>query len=229
MGNVVRELDGASDATLFKLMAASVKKPEAAQDALGELYQRQLDILYRRCSRFSRALGGEGGVRDLIQDTFVRAFDRADTYVPNEGIGPLRQRMRTTRWLVRIASRLFLDIRESQAREQELRLGEWYDRLAEEARTLSAHASEMDGEHPSAESQARCKLARDALADLLERDRYIVLVSLDWYDRRRVQPFQVPPDVIEAICEKYQITANYYRQIRVRAMKHLTGRLTKAA
>ncbi|MCW2901491.1 MAG: polymerase, sigma-24 subunit, subfamily [Streptosporangiaceae bacterium] len=227
MGNVVRELDGASDATLFRLMAASANKPGPAQAAFGEMYQRHLDAVYRRCRRFAPALGGAGGAQDLLQDTFVRAFERANTYVPNEGIGPLRERNLTMRWLAQIATRLFLDIREAQIRERETRSQEWYDRRGEEERTLSVHASEKeDGENLSAATEARRKLACSALAALIERDRHIVLVSLDWYDRTKARPFRVPPDVIIAVCEKFQITTDYYRQIRGRAMKQLSGCLT---
>jgi hypothetical protein len=166
-------------------------------------------------------------VKDLVHDTFIRAYERAGTYQSAEELGPVREGKRTRRWLGSIATRLFLDLREARIRDRAARSMEWYDLVGEQYRRGRVAAEVEAGADP--ESEGRRALARRALAALEERDRYIVLLSLDWYDRTRKLPFRVPSDVVDGICEKYQITIAYYRQIRYRAMKQLTLCLTAAA
>src|SRR5438309_11705823 len=122
MDRVVREPGRESDASLFRIMAACGEKAsEQGQVAFREIYQRYCEPLFRRCCRFSKALGGDSGVQDLVQDTFVRAYERAGTHQSHAELGPAREAKKTLRWLNRIGTRLFLDLREKQIKERAAR------------------------------------------------------------------------------------------------------------
>ena len=75
-------------------------------DALGELYDRHSRLLF---SLIVRVLRDRGESEDVLQDVFVRIWDRADSYSPALGA--------PTAWLVRIARNRAIDrLRSRQVR-----------------------------------------------------------------------------------------------------------------
>lgn len=80
------------DAALLERIA------ERDQEALGELYDRHARLLF---SLILRILRDRGDAEDVLQDVFVRVWDRADAYDPALG-APVA-------WLVRIARNRAID------------------------------------------------------------------------------------------------------------------------
>ena len=76
--------------------------------------QRAATMLVERhagaVARFAATVGARGDVRDVVQDTFVRAFGSIDSF---RGDSSLRT------WLFTIARRLLLDLRRSERRRGE--------------------------------------------------------------------------------------------------------------
>jgi RNA polymerase sigma-70 factor (ECF subfamily) len=85
----------ASDQTDFSLLQRIAARDTAA---LAELYDRHCRLLF---SLILRIVGDRGEAEDLLQETFVRVWNRAEQYDPSLG-GPVP-------WMVRVARNRAID------------------------------------------------------------------------------------------------------------------------
>ena len=223
-------LRGAADYALFERVAGWDTRPAAAKAALATLYARHYAEVYRGCYRFAPRLGGPAGVDDLVQEAFLRLRVSAGTFAGPAGVDAPSQARHAVGWLRRVATNLYVDrVRKDKALSLALQR-EAYELAQEVYRSQSQRrAGREESSAPAAgEQDVRMARAAEVLAGLSERDQDVLLVSLDWYDRDR-RRFNVPSDVIAALCEKHALRPDNYRQVRDRAFKKMIDSLVQAA
>ena len=219
-------LDAEADEDL--LLAIGAGDATERELAAKAFFRRYVRPLYAYALRTYRHTLGEDGASDLVLQTLRRAFDRADTY-DREGISdPAHSRARTTRWLTRIADRLFKDWLKSTSESTPLRLqhvgsGSTYGALHGDAVDLDeAHlqsdpdAEAQDDSDPLLRSDEGLQL-RAALDRLSQRDREILLLSMR-YDVPGRQ-LQIDESELDALCKRWGTTRENVRAIRRRALK----------
>jgi RNA polymerase sigma-70 factor (ECF subfamily) len=113
--------------------------------ALGELYDRHHRLLF---SLILRVLRDRGEAEDVLQEVFVRVWERAETYAPPLG-GP-------SAWLVRIARNRAID--RLRSRQVRAHVSETIDSSPREARVAA----------PDPESMAQASESRRAILAALD-------------------------------------------------------------
>ena len=197
-----------TDEEFFPLMADTARR-ERARRAFQELYERNAGFLYGSFRWVAPAV--YYGKDDLLQDTFLRAFERAGNFKPR-GLAADHAQRRVRAWLASIADRL---IKEKWPRDRQ-----GFVRLTQ--LTQECWQAMGSQEQPESEGPAR---VRQALSELAPRDRDIILIYMHWYDPELKQQ-RVPPSIVKQICAHYQVTKENFRQIVSRTLKRLEAVLT---
>jgi RNA polymerase sigma factor (sigma-70 family) len=198
-----------TDEDLVVFMSWKSDNPGAAQAAFAEFHTRHVRYLYAVCLEAYADDIGHGGVEDLVQETFWRAFEKADTFTPMSGEEDAARR-RIRAWLGRIAYRLVLTAARRQKRCVRLVTSEEerVDRCPD--RTVPRGELTLDEE-----------LVRRGMNELLnERERQVLESFASYYDVECKH--QYPPDgLVAELCERLGTTEENVRQIRSRALKAL--------
>jgi RNA polymerase sigma-70 factor, ECF subfamily len=127
------------------------------QAALAELYDRHCRLLF---SLILRILRDRGEAEDVLQEVFVRVWDRADSYNPSLGT--------PAAWLVRISRNRAID----RLRSRTVRAGILASELQRPEQTADP-APDADPERYAASSEERRVIA-DALAALPPEQRLLI-------------------------------------------------------
>jgi len=127
------------------------------QVALAELYDRHGRLLF---SLILRILRDRGAAEDVLQEVFVRVWDRADSYNPSIGT--------PAAWLVRISRNCAID----RLRARTVRAGVNGQELERPGQTADT-APETNPEHVAASAEERRVIA-DALAALPPEQRQLI-------------------------------------------------------
>jgi len=127
------------------------------QAALAELYDRHCRLLF---SLILRILRDRGEAEDVLQEVFVRVWDRADSYNPSLGT--------PAAWLVRISRNRTID----RLRSRTVRAGIRASELERPEQTADP-APDADPERYAASSEERRVIA-DALAALPPEQRLLI-------------------------------------------------------
>src|SRR5687768_6959719 len=98
-----------SDRQLLDWIAKREAKPARAKAAMVEIYRRHAEHVYRSSWRFHRRLGGEPGIRDLVQEVFMRVWRSAATFDDQGAADALAQSAVFVGWLNRISTNLYID------------------------------------------------------------------------------------------------------------------------
>ena len=219
--------DDTPESELLRVIAGAGPACARARRCGGILYHRYAPDLYRYSMRFGPRLGGADQIEAHVQEVMLRALCAIKTFSLDPTLSPASQRNLTFAWLKRIAINVYIDsVRRDKGRSAALRL-ELYD-LKSDGNTRKLAACGVPEASATADAGRRDRAVK-ALAELSERDQDVLLVSLDWYDRMKQRFVDVPSDVITALCERYAITADNYRQIRDRALKKMRELLLAAA
>jgi len=209
-------VDHVSDAELLERVSRRASNANLARAAEAEFYTRHARYLY--CvlvQRVRRPLALSGReVEDLVQETFFRAFARAETYSSGDAWDEESQRRRSRAWLGRIAQRLLADW---LADAREISASPYLDTLAE-----------PEAGPPSSRSP-KLRLLREALDTLNERERDVLRVAA-LYFRPGEEHQRLPNEVSAELARRWQTSNENLRAIRSRATKklkdYLAGRLT---
>ena len=205
-----------SDAELLERVSQRSSDARAARDAEAEFYDRHARYLYGvLLQRVRRPLALSGReVEDLVQETFFRAFARANSYSAGDTWDQDSQRRRSRAWLGRIAQHLLADW---LADAREVSASPYLDTLAE-----------PEAGPPSSRSP-KLRLMREALDTLTERERDVLRVAA-LYFRPGEEHQRLPNDVSAELARRWQTTNENLRAIRSRATKklkqYLEARLT---
>src|SRR5882762_7691323 len=106
-----------TDEDLLAYMAMQGEDRPGAEEAFTEFYRRHKRYLSYICRAYQGTLR-EDGVSSLVQDTFLRVYQKAHKYKPNPSSCDDSSR-RVKAWMGRIARNIFLSqLRHSQNQEE---------------------------------------------------------------------------------------------------------------
>jgi RNA polymerase sigma factor (sigma-70 family) len=201
----------ALDSELLGQMAEAGTDVAVAGKAWEEFYRRHYEYLLSVCRNAHSSRIGEGRVPEVVQDSFVKAFRKANTFEPSVG-----QSAEESRWHVRgwLGSILENTIRDLYRQEPQVVFSEDMELFADNRQT-SQDATEEVAIGP----------VEKAFLELDDREREILLETMLWY-RPGARQQRMPSDALQALATKLKTTTMNIRQIRSRALaklKHATG------
>ncbi|MFO0613341.1 MAG: sigma factor [Polyangiaceae bacterium] len=206
--------DEPTDAELLASVAGRDVSVARAREAEGTFYRRHVRWLYGVLVRRKGPLLSMAGLsaEDLVQETFLRAFDRAHTFrEPAEATSAELAAARTRAWLGRIATHLLAD---------------HMNRLREVSATPYLERVRVDvEEEPATDDGADVALVREGLDTLSEREREILRVTA-LYTQVGEKQGRLPNAVSRDLSTRWATTNENIRAIRVRAMKKLKSFLS---
>ena len=195
-----------SDAELLARVAARDLDPGTRSRAQAELYARHVRYLYgvlrREQGKLLRLVGVSA--EDLVQETFHRAFERAETFRADDLVEPERLRLRARAWLGRIAQNLLAD---HLRKVREVSASPYLERLS------------CDGIDAEAPPSPELELVLDAMQQLSDREQDVLRVTALY---QRAGDHQRLPNAVSAeLAARWGTTNENIRAIRSRAMKKL--------
>lgn len=196
-----------SDEDLLIYMSMRADDPAVARAAWAEFFLRHREYLYRLCRKLSRGVLDDAGAKDLVQDTFIRAYHKASTF-NGEGIkDPGRLQRRTRAWLGRIAHRIFLDMLRGRDGLRDVPLDE------------NDPAPEPEPIQSSATSTIK-QLLNEATDSLSEREQIVLRTTIQYYEPGKKNQ-HLPHDVVDDLAKTLKTTPENLRQIRRRALRKI--------
>jgi RNA polymerase sigma factor (sigma-70 family) len=209
------DLTRAPDEDLLAWMAMRDDEESAnqARAAFAAFYKRYEGYVYNRCrGRFSGFID-EATTEDLVDDTFLRVYERAGKFRPSTASDPDQRRRELKAWLVTIAANiLFSSFRANKgAREVQLTDEEWAQLDEDTCGGVSAEPESL--EH---------RLIREAFEQLNNKQKLVVEATLDNFkvDPDRKQQ-RLSNEDSKVLAEKLGTTSEDVRQTRRRAYKKM--------
>ena len=204
-----RDLSGLTDEDLFVLMAQRAAV-QLSRQAFEELYRRHAAYLYGALKWVAPAIAY--GKEDLLQDTFVRAFERAANFKPS-GLDVAAARRRARAYLARIADRL---VKENLPRDRE-----GFVRLVHLTQECW---QEIAGTNSTRTAGVQAVRVREQLRELKPRDREVLLLYMQWYDPD-LRKQRIPDEIVNQLCAHYGIERANFRQIVSRSLRRMEDAL----
>ena len=202
------DFSGDSDVDLLAYMGMRDEDPGAARDAFAEFYQRHALWLYKSMrGKFMKQLpDGEDGVKDLVQETFQKAYLGAHTFDAGSqsNAGAICGRVRA--WLGAIGNNIRYDL---------FRLPDGLDGAIELSDLLYKSVVE-----PSSELSPEAEFLRGVLDALSDRERDIVLENafhMTFHGKHQ----RLPNEVSAALVRRWNTTPENIRAIRSRTYKKI--------
>ena len=153
---------------------------------------------------------------DVVQETFQKVFHNASTFAAPPELNrqdPVEVRRYVRAWLCQIAQNCFNDLCRSNL--SQLRV---YDPSLLDRR--QANVPKKDDSPQSKQLQIFLEILA---SDFKDRELDILITSYQYWDFANDCP-ELPPQVIEKICNQYHIKSPTIRQIRKRAIDRLRER-----
>lgn len=203
-----------TDAALLRLVAERERSGSEARAAEAVFYRRHVRFLFAVLSKKKAGLLAMAGLsaEDLVQETFMRAFERAHTFrdAPPGTSGEVTT-ARTRAWLGRVATHLLAD---HMNRLREVSASPYLERLS----------VDFSDEEPAGESTT-LTLVSEGLDSLTEREREVLQVTA-LYKKAGEERGRLPNAVSQDLASRWGTTNDNIRAIRVRAMKKLKSFLS---
>jgi len=202
-------LESETDVALLRRVANRAGSAAEARAAEGVFYQRHVRFLYGVLVRKKTELLSAAGLsaEDLVQETFMRTFERAHTFTEGPADhSPEHTTARTRAWLGSVATHLLAD---HMNRLREVSATPYLERLSVDA---------VDEADPG-ESKT-IALVSEGLDRLTERERDILRVTA-LYKRAGEEHGRLPNAVAQDLSKRWATTNDNIRAIRARAMKKL--------
>ena len=196
------------DDMLLLYMACCDEDEPRARAAFTVFYNRHKEYLYRVCAgRFGSSMDGAEKAADLVTDTFVRAYESADTFDLDSTLTDDEARRCVRAWIGKIAKNLFLSLHNANA--DTLLLSE------EEGENLDRQCAE-ETENPETWSENR-RLLEEALDTLNEKERIVINFTYAYY-KLESENQRLPNHVSQQIAEMIGTKRSTLRKIRQRAI-----------
>ncbi len=221
MPNLHLDLSHKTDGELLALVAQRKHNASVADAAFKVFYERHVHHVFYFCkSRFTNpALAStdlEESITDLVQETFLRVFEKAHTFVGDVSDAAASaceaHHKQTRAWLYRIAENLFKDNLRRNISLNAERFSE-----DEEAQLVDASSVANELSDVSLPDSIRMRLVKVVLRLLPEREQDILRVIYQWYEPGK----KLPSSVIDDLTAQHQTTRENIRKILSRARKKI--------
>jgi RNA polymerase sigma factor (sigma-70 family) len=208
---MVRPCDDISDFVLIQRMADQKADSAGAKTAWGHFYVRHYRFLLRVCMSDHGYLLGADGVKDIVHDAFLKAFDHAATFNHREDCEMAIQERKSRGWLSRIAENVVRDRFRGQpevcfVEEEEI-----------EYLKASQDANVVESEVPESK---RLILLKASFALLSDVEQTILRATMFWWQSGQ-QHQRMPNTAMLQLSEQTGKSAENIRQIRARAIGKL--------
>lgn len=196
------------DEDLLVYMSWRSEYPELAQAACGEFYERHKLYLYAVILRSHGKSLGREGVSDMTTETFMRVFERAQTYKPCGSEDADTQRQNVRAWVGAIAGNVCMDyFRDSDTHL--VLVDEW---------TNDADPTHHDKDEECNQLSDELLLIHEAMVTLTDREQEVLRVTMAYWKNDGSQE-RLPNHVAEDLARSFETTSANIRKIRERAMK----------
>jgi RNA polymerase sigma factor (sigma-70 family) len=199
------------DFELIRRMADHEPNSSQARDAWSLFYIRHYRFLRRVCTSRHGYLLGLAGVKDLVQDAFIKAFDGAHTFNHANQCAAPEQELRCRGWLVAIAQNL---VRDRYRGQPEVCL---VDDIHLE---LLAGSSDGDPDQIPAPESDRLRLVKSGFGLLSDTEQTVLRATMLWQQADR-QHQRMPESAMQQLSKETGKSPDTIRQIRLRALRKL--------
>ena len=196
---------------LIRRMADHEPDSSEARDAWSLFYIRHHQFLARVCASRHGYLLGLAGVKDLVQDAFINAFNGAHTFDHAEQCGAPEQELKCRGWLVAIAQNL---VRDRYRGQPEVRLADDADL------ELLAGASDGDPDQIPAPESVRLRLLKSGFGLLSDAEQTVLRATMLWRQADR-QHQRMPESAMQQLSKEIGKSPDTIRQVRLRALRKL--------
>jgi len=190
---------------LFLSMAMKDDDRQEAERAFGKFYDCYKNYLFtvvrNACKSWEKY--GEELVQAVHENTFLKVYEKADSFMIIEDLPFERQELRMKAWLGKIAQReMLLLLREFKDEKEKI---DYHDDLS---------FLEQPEEVSNSQTPEEIKLVEKALKTLSDRDRHIVITYMMFEDGNK----QLPKPEIERLAEIWDVLPDNMRQIKKRSI-----------
>jgi RNA polymerase sigma factor (sigma-70 family) len=209
-----QDFRGESDEDLLVYMSLLPDDPDVARAACEEFYNRHSRYILAVIGRAHREMLGDQTVEDLVMETFRRVYEKAHTYKACGAMDANGARRNVLAWVGAIAHNACADHYRHPDSGLQL-VDDW-----EPVETLIV-PTKVAGLSPN------LQLVHEALATLSDRDRTVLLVTMQYYDPTR--PHQrLPNEVAADLAKSFDTTQENIRKVRERALARLRKQIETA-
>jgi RNA polymerase sigma factor (sigma-70 family) len=201
------------DFDLIRRMADQTANFADARVAWGLFYVRHRGFLTNICAYDYGYLLGDEEIRDLVDEAFIKAFRRAETFNSSEECEHAVQERKSRRWLARIAENIVRDRHRGQPEisfldDQDLeRFGSEYRDGRDECKIPETK---------------RMELLKSGFALLTDSEQTILRATMFWWQANREHQ-RMPHAAMEQLARQVGKRPENIRQIRARALKKLVN------
>lgn len=202
-------ISAASDEELLRLMARKDDSRSVADQAFAEFYNRHRQYLKARLCKAAQSWLDEDGVLDLVQDTFLRVYEKAHTYKGKGLQDELDERKFVRAWLNTIATNLLRDWLRT-------RKGLRFENFDDEKIVREVDSNLRIAKHARFHRSPATELIHQALDSLSEREQTVLRfygLSVSPDDRQ----LKSPDAELEELALNLNTSKENIRQIKNRA------------
>lgn len=214
MPTPIHDFRAEGDEDLLAWMAMNSDEPAYAEAACEEFYKRNLNYVYGVVRNAQVELIGDAIVEDIVVGTFGRVFAKASTYCSCGAPNAKGKRHNVLAWVGTIAQNLIADY----LRDENTRL-----QLVDDWQLVEPRIVPRDDGPLSQEA----RWAGEALGELQERERTILLATLQHYNVNATNQ-RLPNGVAEDLARTYETKPENIRQIRKRALAKIKAYVEQA-
>jgi RNA polymerase sigma factor (sigma-70 family) len=196
------------DAALLRLMAA---EDELVPEVQEEFYQRHVKYMYGVCKRAFRHIVGSEKIEDLVQDTFVRVFDKAGAFTVEDDIDFDAQRHSVRAWMGKISENIVLDSFRGQPEVT------FVDEETLDSYEAARLAKRSDSIEIEPYRSRELKLLEDAFETLTEDEKHVLRITAFWYKLGQKHQ-RLPNKVMTQLADSLDTNAANVRKIRSRGI-----------
>jgi RNA polymerase sigma factor (sigma-70 family) len=197
------------DFDLIRCMSDQEDAFDQAREAWGELYVRHCGFLRRICRADHGYYIDDEVQKELVNEAFMKAFDRATTFDYDEACDSCTQERKCRGWLSRILENIVRDRFRGQKDVPTVDV--------EDIESVGGPVSKTDESIPESDRLRLLKLGLDSLSDT---EQTILRATMAWW-RPNTQHQRMPKDAMLHLSRQVNKSPATIRQIRLRAIKKL--------
>lgn len=202
-------ISAASNEELLRLMARKHDSRSVADQAFEEFYNRHRQYLKARLCKAAQGWLAEDGVSDFVQDTFLRVYEKAHTYIGKGLQDGLEEQKFVRAWLNIIATNLLRDWLRT-------RKGLCFENFDDDKVVWEAESKLRLARYARFHRSPETELIHQAF-DVLSEKEQIVLRIYGQFASPDNQQLTIPDAELEELARNLNTSKENIRQIKKRA------------